>query len=91
MSGPETSERHHGPFRAGTVPLSPARMLCPRGDSNRSPISSAAPRSPGWASDEWLLARQVSGPADRRSRSPAALLAGALADLYVSRSNRRSR
>ena len=33
MSGPETSERHHGPFPAGRVPLSPARMLCPRGES----------------------------------------------------------
>ena len=34
MSRPETSERHHGPFPAGRVPLSPARMWCPRGDLN---------------------------------------------------------
>jgi integrase len=34
MTRPETSERHHGPFPAGRVPLSPARMLCPRGDLN---------------------------------------------------------
>ena len=28
----QASERHHGPFPAGRVPLSPARMWCPRGD-----------------------------------------------------------
>ena len=30
----QASERHHGPFPAGRVPLSPARMWCPRGDLN---------------------------------------------------------
>ena len=37
LSPPEyeagTSERHHGPFPAGRVPLSPAEMWCPRGES----------------------------------------------------------
>ena len=28
-----TSERHHGPFLADRLPLSPAQMSCPRGES----------------------------------------------------------
>jgi hypothetical protein len=36
MSGPGTAERHHGPFPAGRVPLSPARMSCPRRDCTQS-------------------------------------------------------
>jgi hypothetical protein len=54
MRRPETSERHHGPFLAGRVPLSPVRMSCPRGDPPLTYMPAVAGELVLGASDLWL-------------------------------------